>query len=170
MAVLRIFAALACGSVFGLGLAISGMMNPARVIGFLDVAGSWDPTLAFVMGGALLVAVPAYRLILGRGSPVLAGDFSLPTKTSLDAPLILGSALFGIGWGLVGFCPGPAVAAVVTGLPSVIGFVAAMLAGMALHVWISGSRSMPGSRQPHRTRANPMVYDSAAARPGPPNT
>jgi uncharacterized protein len=136
MAVLRIFAALGCGAVFGLGLAISGMMNPAKVIGFLDVAGSWDPTLALVMGGALLVAIPAYRMILARRRPVLADGFSLPTRTKLDAPLILGSALFGVGWGLVGFCPGPAVAAVVTGLPAVLGFVAAMLAGMALHAWV----------------------------------
>jgi uncharacterized membrane protein YedE/YeeE len=140
MAVPRIFAALGCGFIFGLGLAISGMMNPAKVIGFLDVAGSWDPTLAFVMGGALLVTVPAYRLILGRGHPVLAGGFSLPSNTRLDTPLILGSALFGVGWGLVGFCPGPAVAAVVTGLPAVLGFVAAMVAGMTLHAWISGER------------------------------
>ena len=140
MAGLRIFAALGCGFIFGLGLAISGMMNPAKVIGFLDVAGSWDPTLAFVMGGALLVTVPAYRLILGRGHPVLAGGFSLPSNTRLDTPLILGSALFGVGWGLVGFCPGPAVAAVVTGLPAVLGFMAAMVAGMVLHAWISGER------------------------------
>ena len=140
MAVWRIIAALGCGSIFGLGLAISGMMNPARAIGFLDVAGNWDPTLAFVMVGALLLAVPAYRLILGRGHPALAGGFSLPSKTRLDTPLILGSALFGVGWGLVGFCPGPAVTAVVTGPPAVLGFVAAMLAGMALHAWIFGER------------------------------
>jgi uncharacterized protein len=140
MGVTRILAALGCGFIFGLGLAISGMMNPAKVIGFLDVTGSWDPTLAFVMGGALLVAVPAYRLILGRRGPVLDGGFTFPTRTRLDAPLVIGSALFGVGWGLVGFCPGPAVAAVVTGLPAVLGFVAAMLAGMALHAWISGER------------------------------
>ena len=140
MAVLRILAALGCGTIFGLGLAISGMMNPAKIIGFLDVAGSWDPTLAFVMGGALLVAVPAYRLILGRRRPVLEDRFSLPANTRLDAPLVLGSALFGVGWGLVGFCPGPAVAAVVTGLPAVLGFLAAMLAGMTLHAWSSGER------------------------------
>ena len=136
----RILVALLAGTLFGLGLAISGMMNPAKVVGFLDVAGNWDPTLAFVMGGALLVAVPAYRMILGRTRPGLDGEFSLPTRTELDAPLILGSALFGVGWGLVGFCPGPAVAAVVTGLPAVLGFVAAMLAGIALHAWISGER------------------------------
>ena len=140
MAVLRIFASLVCGIVFGLGLAISGMMNPAKVIGFLDVTGSWDPTLAFVMGGALLIAVPAYRLVLGRGHPALASGLSLPANTRLDTPLILGSALFGVGWGLVGFCPGPAVAAVVTGFPTVLGFVASMVAGMAVHAWISGKR------------------------------
>jgi uncharacterized membrane protein YedE/YeeE len=140
MAARRILAALGCGFLFGLGLAISGMMDPAKVIGFLDVSGNWDPTLAFVMGGALLVAAPAYRLILGRGRPVLDSGFSLQTRKGLDTPLILGSAVFGAGWGLVGFCPGPAVAAVVTGLPAVLGFVAAMLAGMALHNWISGER------------------------------
>jgi uncharacterized protein len=140
MALPRTLAALTCGLVFGLGLAVSGMMNPAKVIGFLDVAGSWDPTLAFVMAGALLITVPAYRVTLGRRRPVLDSDFSLPTRTRLDAPLIWGSALFGVGWGLVGFCPGPAVAAVVTGLPAVLGFVAAMLAGMALHAVVSGER------------------------------
>jgi len=141
----KTLAALACGIIFGLGLAISGMMNPAKVIGFLDVAGNWDPTLAFVMGGALLVAVPAYRVILGRTRPVLARDFSLPTKSRLDRPLVYGSALFGVGWGLVGFCPGPAVAAIVTGLPAVLGFVAAMLAGMALRALTSGQKMRAGS-------------------------
>ena len=137
--VLRIVAALVSGLVFGLGLAVSGMMNPAKVIGFLDVAGDWDPTLAFVMGGALLVAVPAYRLIPRRGRPVLEEKFSLPEKKALDAPLLGGSALFGVGWGLVGFCPGPAVAALGTGLVPVFAFVAAMLAGMALHARLGGS-------------------------------
>ena len=136
----RTLAALGCGLVFGLGLAVSGMMNPAKVIGFLDVAGDWDPTLVFVMGGALLVTVPGYRVILKRRRPVLDNSFSLPTKKSVDAPLIWGSALFGVGWGLVGFCPGPAVVAIGTGLPAVLGFVAAMIAGMALHAWISGER------------------------------
>ena len=134
--VLRATAALASGLVFGLGLAVSGMMNPAKVIGFLDVAGDWDPTLAFVMGGALLVAVPAYQLVPRRGCPVLAEKFSLPEKKTIDAPLLGGSALFGVGWGLVGFCPGPAIAALGTGLLPVFAFVAAMLAGMALHARI----------------------------------
>ena len=136
---LQVIAALVSGLVFGLGLAVSGMMNPAKVIGFLDVAGDWDPTLAFVMIGALLVAVPAYRFIPKRPRPVLEEGFDLPKKQAVDRPLVLGSALFGIGWGLVGFCPGPAVAALGTGLAPVLAFVAAMLAGMALHAWLRGS-------------------------------
>ncbi len=138
---LRVLAALASGLIFGLGLAISGMMNPAKVIGFLDVAGDWDPTLIFVMGGALLVTIPAYRVILKRQRPILEDNFSLPTKKTLDASLIGGSALFGVGWGLVGFCPGPAVAALGTALPSVLAFIAAMLAGMGLHAWISARKA-----------------------------
>jgi uncharacterized membrane protein YedE/YeeE len=133
---LRTFVALFAGTLFGLGLAVSGMMNPRKVIGFLDVAGAWDPTLAFVMGGALLVTVPAFRLILGRGRPILADGFSLPTSSALDARLLGGAALFGVGWGLSGFCPGPAVAALVTGLTPVFAFVAAMLAGMVLYAWL----------------------------------
>ena len=132
----RILVALLAGTLFGLGLAISGMMNPAKVVGFLDVAGEWDPTLAFVMGGALLVTVPAFRLILGRPRPILAGDFALPAKSTLDARLLGGAALFGVGWGLSGFCPGPAVAALTTGLTPVFAFVAAMIAGMVLYTWV----------------------------------
>jgi uncharacterized membrane protein YedE/YeeE len=132
----RTLVALFAGTLFGLGLAISGMMNPARVIGFLDVAGGWDPTLAFVMGGALLVTVPAFRLILGRPRPILADGFALPTKSALDGRLLGGAALFGVGWGLSGFCPGPAVAALVTGLTPVFAFVAAMLTGMFLYTWV----------------------------------
>lgn len=149
----RSLAALVSGLIFGLGLAVSGMMNPAKVIGFLDVAGDWDPTLAFVMGGALLVAIPAYRVIPHRPRPVLAGSFSLPTKKAVDAPLIWGSALFGVGWGLVGFCPGPAVAALSTGLGPVLLFVAAMLSGMAIYSRVfSGSRGGVSSK-PARNRA-----------------
>jgi uncharacterized membrane protein YedE/YeeE len=134
---LRMLVTLLSGTLFGLGLAISGMVNPAKVIGFLDIAGDWDPTLAFVMGGALLVTVPALRLILKRESPVLADDFELPTKKDLDARLLGGSALFGVGWGLSGFCPGPAVTALATGLMPVFAFVAAMIVGMAVYKWIS---------------------------------
>lgn len=128
----RMLGALLSGVIFGLGLAVSGMMNPAKVTGFLDVAGSWDPTLAFVMGGALLVTIPAFRLILDRPRPVLDRGFSLPAGTGLDGRLISGAALFGVGWGMVGFCPGPAVAALATGLTPVLVFVAAMISGMAL--------------------------------------
>jgi uncharacterized membrane protein YedE/YeeE len=134
---LRMLVALFSGALFGLGLAVSGMVDPAKVIGFLDVAGDWDPTLAFVMGGALLVAIPAFRLILRRPRPVLADDFELPTKKDVDARLLGGAALFGVGWGLAGFCPGPSVTALASGLLPVFAFVAAMIAGMALYKWIS---------------------------------
>jgi uncharacterized protein len=132
----RILVALLAGTLFGLGLDISGMMNPAKVVGFLDVAGEWDPTLAFVMGGALLVTIPAFRLILNRPRPILADSFALPTKSALDGRLLGGAALFGVGWGLSGFCPGPAVAALTTGLTPVFAFVAAMIAGMVLYAWV----------------------------------
>jgi len=130
---LKMFVALFSGLLFGLGLVVSGMANPAKVIGFLDVAGDWDPTLAFVLGGALLVTIPAFRLILARTRPVLAEEFDLPKKKSLDVRLLGGSALFGVGWGLGGFCPGPAVTALASGLAPVFVFVAAMVAGMALY-------------------------------------
>lgn len=130
-------AALFAGALFGLGLAVSGMMDPAKVIGFLDFAGDWDPTLALVMGGALLVCVPAFRLIMKRSRPVLADGFDLPTKSALDARLLGGAALFGVGWGLSGFCPGPAVVALVPalafGLAPVFVFFVAMISGMALY-------------------------------------
>ncbi len=121
------------GALFGLGLTISGMVNPAKIIGFLDFAGDWDPTLAFVMGGALLVTIPAFRPILRRSRPVLADEFDLPTKKDVDPRLLAGSAIFGIGWGLAGFCPGPAVTALTSGLAPVFVFVAAMVAGMAVY-------------------------------------
>jgi len=142
---MRTTAALFAGTLFGLGLAVSGMMNPAKVIGFLDVAGDWDPTLAFVMGGALLATVPASRWILRQPRPLLASEFDLPTKKTLDARLLGGAALFGVGWGLSGFCPGPAVAAMVPaligGLPAVFVFTGAMVAGMFLFGRLSGKPS-----------------------------
>ena len=112
------------------------MMNPAKVIGFLDVAGDWDPTLIFVMGGALLITIPAFRVILHRPRPILADGFALPTKSDPDTRLLGGAALFGVGWGLSGFCPSPAVAALVTELTPVFAFVAAMMAGMVLYAWV----------------------------------
>ena len=136
---LKMLVNLFAGTLFGLGLSISGMVNPQKIIGFLDFAGDWDPTLAFVFGGALLVAIPAFRLILRRPHPVLADEFDLPTKKDVDGRLLGGAALFGIGWGLAGFCPGPVVTALASGLLPVFTFVAAMLAGMAAYKWISDS-------------------------------
>jgi len=134
---LKMMINLFAGTLFGLGLSISGMVNPAKVIGFLDFAGDWDPTLALVFGGALLVAIPAFRLILRRPHPVLAEEFELPTKKDVDGRLLGGAALFGVGWGLAGFCPGPAVTALASGLLPVFAFVAAMVVGMAAYKWIS---------------------------------
>jgi uncharacterized membrane protein YedE/YeeE len=114
------------------------MINPARVIGFLDLAGRWDATLLWVMGGALAVTVPFYPLILRRARPLLDREFSLPTKSAIDRPLIVGAALFGIGWGLGGFCPGPALAALATGSSSVVLFVLAMIAGQWLTARLMG--------------------------------
>ena len=124
-----IFAILA-GVVFGAGLTLSDMVNPARVLNFLDVAGSWDPTLLFVMAGGLAVTTLGYKLIFRRGSPVFDDTFSLPTQRQIDLPLVGGAALFGVGWGLAGICPGPALADLVTLEPRVLLFVAAMLVGM----------------------------------------
>jgi uncharacterized membrane protein YedE/YeeE len=118
------------GVIFGTGIVLSGMANPAKVINFFDVAGSWDPSLAFVMGGALIVTAIGYRLVFGRKRPIFEGRFNLPTARNLDARLIGGSAVFGIGWGISGFCPGGALPALGTGKPDVFIFVAAMLAGI----------------------------------------
>jgi len=119
------------GLVFGIGISISGMANPAKVLNFFDVAGTWDPSLAFVMGGALITTFIGYRFVLKRPAPLMDGMFHLPTKTDLDARLIGGSAVFGIGWGISGFCPGGALPALGTGNLNVIAFVAALVAGMA---------------------------------------
>lgn len=129
----RLAAALVTGLLFGLGLSLSGMLDPARVRGFLDVAGAWDPTLAFVLGGAVSVAGLGYALARRLPRPAFDAGFDLPARTQIDGPLVAGAALFGIGWGLSGFCPGPAVAGLSTGALPVLVFVAAMLVGMAAH-------------------------------------
>jgi len=129
----RIVPALSSGILFGAGLTISGMTDPLRVRGFLDLFGRWDPTLAFVMGGAVLVMAIAWRLRRRMGHPLFAETFVLPGRSDLDARLILGSALFGIGWGLAGLCPGPAIASLALAPVAVLPFLAAMLAGMAIH-------------------------------------
>lgn len=125
---------LSSGLLFGAGLVVSGMTDPAKIHGFLDFTGSWDPTLAFVMAGAIAVHFAAYRLIRGRRAPMLGGSFQIPTRRDIDAKLLAGAALFGLGWGLGGYCPGPAVTALTTGAPSVAAFVAAMLGAS----WLAG--------------------------------
>jgi uncharacterized membrane protein YedE/YeeE len=127
------FAALLAGLLFGLGLVVSQMIDPAKVLGFLDIAGSWDPSLAFVMIGAIPVAAIGYRATRGPPAPLLDTRFHGPSRTRVDKPLVIGSALFGVGWGLVGFCPGQALASLVLGRWQSWVFVAAMLAGMVLY-------------------------------------
>lgn len=117
------------GALFAVGLGISGMTQPEKVIGFLDFFGSWDGTLLFVMGGATTMYFVAFRVVRGH-APVLTANWNLPTRTQIDARLIIGSAMFGIGWGLAGFCPGPALTSVGTGMSDVLVFVGSMVAGM----------------------------------------
>ena len=124
--------ALLSGLLFGLGLIISGMANPGKVIGFLDLAGDWDPSLLFVMGGGVAVTTATFWLVLRRERPLFEKKFFLPTKADLDGRLLIGAALFGIGWGIGGLCPGPAITALATLDPSVVLFVGAMLLGMVL--------------------------------------
>ena len=130
---MRIIASLVCGLVFGAGLLISGMVQPTKVLSFLDIFGAWDPSLAVVMIAALAVSVPGFRLASSRPQPLLDAQSLWPTKRDIDLPLIVGAALFGIGWGLVGLCPGPALESLATLSPGVFVFVVAMAAGMALH-------------------------------------
>ena len=125
-------AALLAGALFGVGLVISGMVQPSKVIGFLDVSGAWDPSLALVMGGAMLVHSVAYLLIKRRGKPLFADKLALPTRRDLDPKLIGGAALFGVGWGLGGLCPGPGLVAGATIATDALVFVGMMLAGMAV--------------------------------------
>lgn len=131
------------GLLFGLGLVISQMVNPAKVLAFLDVFGDWDPSLALVMGGAVAAASVGFTLAGRRVAPLWAPAFQIPTRRDLDARLIIGAALFGIGWGLVGLCPGPALATLPLGLWQTFVFVGAMLAGMALHRLIPTADAAP---------------------------
>jgi uncharacterized membrane protein YedE/YeeE len=133
-------ASVASGTLFGFGLALSGMLDPARVQGFLDIFGAWDPSLMFVLGGAVIVAMAGMLFVKAMARPVLAEKFHMPTKTRIDRPLILGSAIFGIGWGLGGLCPGPAVAGLPMGYGATFLFVVAMLAGMTIHDRFPGGR------------------------------
>jgi hypothetical protein len=132
----RLVVAYVCGLLFAVGLGISGMTHPSKVLAFLDFTGDWDPSLALVMGSGVLVNLVFFRMATRRGAPLLAPSFSLPSKTAVDASLLGGAALFGVGWGLGGFCPGPAIVSVVTGTTPVVAFVAAMLASMGVFDWM----------------------------------
>jgi uncharacterized membrane protein YedE/YeeE len=135
-AVARTIVAFFAGLLFGEGLALGGMTDPAIVLGFLDVAGAWNPALLGVLGGAVVVAFAGFQLVSLNRRPLLAERFDAPTRWRIDAPLLAGAALFGIGWGLVGYCPGPALAALPAALPGTALFVLAMLAGLgAVRLW-----------------------------------
>jgi len=122
--------ALAAGVIFGVGLGISQMIDRQRVLGFLDLVGDWDPTLLFVLGGAVIVTVISFRFVLDRDTPLLSAKFYLPTRKDIDGRLVKGAAIFGIGWGIAGYCPGPGIAALATGDRNPILFLIAMIAGM----------------------------------------
>ena len=129
---MSILAGLVSGLLFGIGLVISGMSNPAKVLNFLDLAGSWDPSLVFVMLGAVVITFFGYRLVQQQSRPAFAERFHIPSRVDIDAPLILGAACFGLGWGLSGFCPGPALTGLSLMAPGTLIFVPAMLVGMGI--------------------------------------
>ena len=136
-----IAASLLCGLLFGTGLAISGMVNPAKVLGFLDITGRWDPSLIFVMAGGVAVFAVGFRLATRRAGPLFAQKFEIPTRRDIDPKLVAGAVLFGIGWGLAGLCPGPALTGLAFGFTKVYAFVAAMVAGsLAYGFWMRVAR------------------------------
>lgn len=135
------FTAFLSGLIFGLGLLLAGMVNPAKVLAFLDLAGSWDPSLALVMGGAIPVSAIGFYLTRHRAAPLFSQRFQVPTNTTLDKRLLLGALGFGVGWGLAGFCPGPALVALGSGNLKGIVFVAAMLSGMVIFEMLEKRKS-----------------------------
>ncbi|MGB6006855.1 DUF6691 family protein [Castellaniella sp.] len=135
------FTAFLSGLIFGIGLLVSGMADPAKVLGFLDVAGAWDPSLVLVMGGAVMAGLAAFRLAGRRATTYLGLPLALPAARQVDRRLVGGSLVFGVGWGLVGLCPGPALVNLGAGQWQAIVFVAAMLAGMGIFQWLETSRS-----------------------------
>ena len=143
---MRWLSVIIAGLLFGAGIAISGMINPAKVLNFFDVAGSWDPSLAFVMAGGVVTALVGYRLIFkNRTTPLFDGQFHLPTKKEIDVPLVAGSAVFGIGWGLAGFCPGGSIPALGLGQPQALIFVAAMAVGLGVTKFLRARTSLKAS-------------------------
>lgn len=145
---MAILAPFLCGLIFGAGLLISGMVQPTKVLGFLDIFGAWDPSLAVVMASALAISVPGFMLVDRSARPWFAGQFFRPGKSSIDLPLVTGAAMFGIGWGMVGLCPGPALESLATLSPGILVFVVAMAAGMLLHdLWQRSRPVAPRERQ-----------------------
>ena len=137
----RLATALVSGLIFGLGLSLSGMLDPVRVQGFLDVLGTWDPSLAFVLGGAVIVAFVGVAISRSLKKPVFDAQFQLPGSQRIDRRLVVGSALFGIGWGIAGFCPGPAITGLALGKAEIVVFVVTMVLGMIAHDrWAGRSR------------------------------
>jgi uncharacterized membrane protein YedE/YeeE len=129
------------GLMFGLGLLISGMTDPGKVIGFLDLAGAWDPSLAFVMGGAIVVGIFAFGMAKKRTVDFFGGAIRWPSSSTIDRRLIGGALVFGVGWGIAGFCPGPALVSLAAGVPKAFGFVVAMVVGMAIFEWLEIRRT-----------------------------
>ena len=145
---MRLLTIFLIGLLFGLGIVISGMGNPAKVLNFFDIAGSWDPSLILVMGGALSVTFIGYRLVLPRPGPLFATKFSLPTSSVIDGKLLGGAAVFGIGWGMTGFCPGGALPVLGTGVTDVLIFCAAMVLGLLI-----GKAGVVATTRPNTTQA-----------------
>jgi uncharacterized membrane protein YedE/YeeE len=143
---MRIIAAYCIGLIFGLGIMVSGMANPGKVINFFDVFGTWDPSLMFVMGGAVVTTFIGYRLVLARGEPLLEARFDLPTATKIDPTLIGGAAIFGIGWGIAGFCPGGAIPAIGTGRVEVLVFMTGLIAGVIVTRFARAKANAAGAK------------------------
>lgn len=140
--------ALVAGVLFGLGLGISQMIDRDRVLGFLDITGDWDPTLAFVLGGAVLVTLISFRFVLKRSHPIFSKQFYLPTRQDIDRTLLIGSGLFGIGWGIAGYCPGPAITATVLGIANPFIFLAAMILGSWTYQAVAPRLNGPAASSP----------------------
>ena len=151
---MRIFIAIIAGLLFGFGMGLSQMMDPARAIGFMDITGVWDPTLLFVLPGALLVAIIAFRLIFRRAQPLLDTKFYVPTRRDIDRPLIMGAVIFGIGWGISGYCPGPAVSGLTLGTVNPYIFLVSLVAGSFTYTWFS-----------NRSKQKPTPISSTPAAP-----
>jgi uncharacterized membrane protein YedE/YeeE len=159
-------AAFAAGALFAVGLTVGGMTKPSKVIGFLDVTGDWDPSLAFVMGGAIAVFLPLFRWVTRRDVPMCATRFSLPTRRDIDKPLLLGAALFGSGWGLAGYCPGPAFTSLGSFAPESLLFTVAMLGGFGLKRGYDYMRSRGALPQTASPAYSPIgSVDSEAGQP-----